>query len=157
MQIRISSFAQTRGKYAGRIILNYFRSRWIFILMLWIIAGMQFSLHSKWATAFIVFAALFPITISAFLYFLAGTKNMAWYYKEKALRIDESGLKVDFADGRKEKIKWDQVRSIRRSKDGFMLFNDPPLYLYIPNETFADTEGPAEFEAFLKEKGFLKK
>ncbi len=38
-----------------------------------------------------------------------------------------------------------------------MLFNDPPLYLYIPDVTFAEAEGPAELEAFLREKGFLKK
>ncbi len=103
MQIRTNSFAQTRGDYAGRIILNYFRSRWVFILMLWIIAGMQFSLHSKWATTFIVFAALFPVMISAFLYFLAGTKTMSWYYEEKTLRIDETGLKVDFCQWQKRK------------------------------------------------------
>jgi hypothetical protein len=153
--IRTNSFKQSRLEFSLQVISTYFRTRWVFVLMLFAIAASQFALRSQYANLFLGLAFLFPVMISLFLYFVTGAKNLRWYYAEKALRIDEGGFKMDFADGRKERVKWDQVKKLKKLNNAYQIFNDPPLFMTVPFDVFNSEADRLEFERILKEHKLL--
>lgn len=64
---------------------------------------------------------------------------------------------MDFAGGKKERVKWEQVKKLKKTAKAYQFYNDPPLFLSVPFDVFETEADRQEFERILKENNLLKR
>jgi len=53
-------------------------------------------------------------------------------------------------------MKWDQIKRVKKIKDGMVLFASKAQLIYFPNKIFNNANELRFMDAILKRKGFIK-
>ena len=157
MIIRTKKYQIATRKYIGIAITGVIRQQWwVAPIYLAICAGYLLIPNWWW---------IIGATIALGLYFLfwliqfAGVTQLEqgkFMFQKLSYEINSQQILIKISSKQGMPMKWDQIKRVKRTKDGFVLFASKAQLIYFPDKIFNNTNEIRFLETILKRKEFIK-
>ncbi len=157
MIIRTKKYQISTRKYIGIAMNGVIRQQWwVAPIYLAICAGYLWIPNWWWVIGATIALAIY------FLFWLiqfAGVTQLEqgkFMFQKLQYEISSQQILLKISSKQGMPMKWEQIKRVRRTKEGFVLFASKAQLIYFPNKIFNNTNEIRFLETVLKRKGYTK-
>ena len=157
MIIRTKKYQIATRKYIGIAMTGVIRQQWWVASIYFAICAGYLWIPDWWW--------IIGATIALGLYFLfwliqfAGVAQLEqgkFMFQKLSYEINSQQILIKINSKQGMPMKWDQIKRVKRTKDGFALFASKAQMIYFPDKIFNNTNDIRFLETILKRKEFIK-
>jgi hypothetical protein len=157
MIIRTRKYQIATRKYIGIAMTGVIRQQWWVAPIYFAICAGYLLIPNWWW--------IIGTTIALGLYFLfwliqfAGVTQLEqgkFMFQKLSYEINSQQILIKISSKQGMPMKWDQIKRVKRRKDGFVLFASKAQLIYFPDKIFNNTNEIRFLETILKRKDLIK-
>lgn len=142
-----------KTKYAKIVILKRLKKSWWLYLVVLVMATFHLSKFGKdnFSTFFVIFAVLYPLATTVWLYFWAISNDRELVFKDTLLTFDDSNLYF-IKDNNESKIPYTNIKKVISKENFWMLYISKEQFIYVDKTIFYSDDDYNNFSKLINQR-----